>query len=501
MQNDLSFVPKILLCGDEANFFSRIGTRPFKIVGHAKIFGEGFDFRRDGKIFFDGKVQDLDALIKYLDSGAVDYFLFTNTNEFAAFRNNAYERGFLSARVVTIDQFKALPAEFFYDAVADYHIMPQLKEAGIKTLLDVDGYFSRGKIFTKLRNDFTEIDGVTEKNLSPITENIYTHVYKNLAAVGFKHYDAILLIEREPAAFDAMLALTENFSDKVITFARVGSELEKYLFGNPNRFAEAVAFKGGSINWYFLTRRTPPEDFKIYVVTHKQTPHEGKLPDGYKIIHAGHADAQDLGYAGDDTGSNISHLNLFINEITALYWMWKNTAHTTIGLAHFRRFFTEDNDDHFAYEKILTRDAALKLLERYDIIVAEIYYGGLTQREWIVNDCRKELATLGENILRKHIMRAQPDYLDAFELVMDSTTLFKCNMFVARRNIFDAYCKWLFSFLLDATEEALRTVQLQNFPPSPRRLMGFFSERMLTVWLIKNRLRVKELKIMQVEGL
>ncbi|MBR3499570.1 MAG: DUF4422 domain-containing protein [Selenomonadaceae bacterium] len=501
MQNDLSFVPKILLCGDEANFFSRIGNRPFKIVGHAKIFGEGFDFRHDGKIFFNGKVQDLDALIKYLDSGAVDYFLFTNTNEFAAFRNNAYERGFLSSRVVTIDQFKALPAEFFYDAVADFHIMPQLKESGIKTLLDVDGYFSRGKIFTKLRNDFTEIDCVTEKILPPITENIYAHVYKNLAAVGFKHYDAILLIERAPADFEATLALTENFSDKVITFARVGSELEKYLFGNPNRFAEAVALKGGSIGWYFLTRRTPPEDFKIYVVTHKPTPHDGKLPDGYKIIHAGHAAAQDLGYAGDDSGENISRLNLYINELTALYWMWRNTAHTIVGLNHYRRFFTEDNDDHFAYEKILTPAAALKLLERYDIIVSELYYGGLTQREWIVNDCKEELATLGENILRKHIMQAQPDYFDAFELVMNSTTLYKCNMFVARRNIFDAYCKWLFSFLIDATEEILRTVPLKNLPWSPRRLMSFLAERMLTVWLIKNRLRVKELKIMQVEGL
>ena len=111
------------------------------------------------------------------------------------------------------------------------------------------------------------------------------------------------------------------------------------------------------------------------------------------------------------------------------------------------------------------------------------------------------MATVGENILKKHIMHAQPDYLDAFEFVMNSTTLYKCNMFVTRRNVFDAYCKWLFSFLIDATEEALRVVNLQNLPWSPRRLMSFLAERMLTVWLMKNRLRIKELKIMQVEGL
>ena len=501
MQDDLSFVPQILLCGDEAIFLSQAGTRPFKIIGHAEISGANFNFRVDGKFFFDRKVQDLNALTKYLDSGAVDYFVFTNMNEFAAFRNTAYERGFLSSRVVSIDQFKVLPREFFYDATADFHLMPFLKNSAVKTLLDADGYFSRGKIFTKLTNDFTDIDGVTEKILPPIAENIYTHVYKNLAEVGFKHYDAILLVERAPADFGAMLALTENFSDKVITFARIGSALEKYFFDNPKRFAEAIALKGGAVNWYFLTRRTPPEDFKIYVVTHKHTPHEGKLPDGYQTIHAGHAAADDLDYPGDDSGDNISALNPHLNEMTALYWLWKNTSHTTIGLAHYRRFFTESGDDHFAYEKILTRDAAQKILERYDIIVGELYYGGLTQREWIVNDCGKNFADLGEKILLKHLMQTQPDYLDAFELVMDSTTLYKCNMFVTRRNVFDAYCKWLFSFLLDATAELLRVVDMKNLLQSQQRIMAYFSERLMTVWLIKNRLRVKELKIMQVEGL
>jgi len=31
--------------------------------------------------------------------------------------------------------------------------------------------------------------------------------------------------------------------------------------------------------------------------------------------------------------------------------------------------------------------------------------------------------------------------------------------------------------------------------------VGYFSERLMTTWLIKNRLRVKELKIMQVPEL
>ena len=501
MQNDLKFIPKILLCGDETEFFSQVGTRPCKIIGHAKIFGENFNFVQDNKIFFDDKVQDLPALAEYLKSGAADYFVFTGFKEFAAFRNNAYKRGFLSSKVVTTEQFKNLPTEFFYDVFADLHLLPYLKNNGIKTLLDVDAYFSRGKIFTKLGNDFTEIDTVTEKILPQITENIYTHVYKNFAEVGFKRYDAVLIIERPPAEFERAVIFLENFSDNIIAFARNGSEFEKYIYFHADNFEEVRTMNGGAVNWYFFKRYTAPEDFCNCVVTHKATPHGDKLPEGYKIIHAGKILGEDLGYDGDDTGDNISRLNLYLNEVTAIYWLWKNTSHTTVGLCHYRRFFTTADDDKFSYEKILTKDDALKILDRYDIIISEPYFGGLTQHEFIVNDCGENLAALGEMILRKYILQTQPDYLDAFEYVLNSPTLYKCNMFVTRRNVFNAYCKWLFSFYLDATEELLQVAELEKFTDNRRRILGYFSERMFNIWLIKNRLRIKELKIMQVEGL
>ena len=499
MNNDLRFVPKILLCGDEADFFSRVGEHPFEIIGHAKTVGEDFNFAVDGKIFFNDEFQDLPALIKFLQSGAADYFLFTDLFEFAHFRSVAYKRGYLSSQVVTLDEFKALPPGFFYEVVLDFRLLSYLKTFGIKTLLDVDAYFSRGRIFTKLGNDFTEIDAVSEKILPPISENIYTHVYKNLAQVGFKHYDAALLIEREPAAFETMLTLLENFSDKIITFARKGSELEQYILNTAKNFAEVRAAKTGAVDCYFLTRRKPPENFCVYVVTHKDVK-IGTLPEGYEIIQGGHEGAQDLGYLGDDSGENVSRLNLFINELTALYWVWKNISHTTVGLCHYRRFLTESDDETFAHEKILTQEAALKILEDYDI--ATILDRNINnQRNIIQITCDYNLTTLGESILKKHMLKNQPDYLEAFEFVMNSTSLYKFNMFLTRRDIFEAYCKWLFSFLIDAMREVLRTVPLQNLPWTPRRLMSFLAERMFSVWLFKNRLRIKELKHMFIEGI
>ena len=499
MGNEFSFVPKILLCGDEAEFLAQVGERPFKIVGQAQISGDGFDFVQDNKIFFNDELQDLPALVKFLQSGAADYFLFLNQRDLAAFRNNAYKRGYLSSQVVTLEQFKASP-DFFYDANADLRLLPFLKKTSVKTLLDVDGYFARGRVFTKLANDFTEIDAVSDKPMPPIMENIYTHVYKNLAEVGFKRYDAALIMERKPVDFDSAFILLENIADTVITFARSGSELEQYILANLKRFAEVRALNGGAVKWYILKRLAPPEDFCIYAVTYKNiklaTP-----PEGYKIIQGGRAVNGDFDYLGDDTGDNISRLNLYLNEITALYWLWKNTRHTTLGLCHYRRFFTTSSDTTYAYDKILSREDALKILERYDIIISEVYFGGLTQREWIINDCGETLTTLGEAIIRKHLLQAQPDYVDAFDYVLNSSTLYKCNLFITRKYILDAYCRWLFSFIIDATEEVLRTINLADLPFTPRRLVAFFVERMLTVWLRKNRLRIKELPIMFIEGL
>lgn len=75
MNEENYFVPKILLCGDKAEFFARIGQRPFKLVGELKFFGEAegqqFHFLRDGKFSIDGKLYGYQELPKILTGGAL----------------------------------------------------------------------------------------------------------------------------------------------------------------------------------------------------------------------------------------------------------------------------------------------------------------------------------------------------------------------------------------------------------------------------------------------
>ncbi|MBR3049823.1 MAG: DUF4422 domain-containing protein [Selenomonadaceae bacterium] len=505
MHNDLSFMPRILLCGDEAEFFSRVGQRPFKIVGRMQLAGtfdgQPINFLQDGRIFLDGKIQHFNELLQAIQGAAFDYLVFNSSADFNVFFKVTYSMGFMSPKVVTLEQFKNTPREFFCDVNADMILLAHFKNIALKSLLDVDGYFAKGQLFTKGNNDFTAMDCISDKPLLPIKENLYRRVYRDFAEVGYRRYDAALIAERPPIDFMSEFIFLERFTDLVITFARTGSELEKYIIANANIFAEGNGLRTAAGSWFFLKRHKPKENFCVYVVTHKPTPHEGKLPEGYKIIHAGRAVNPDLGYIGDNTGDNISDLNLYINEVTALYWFWKNANDTVVGLAHYRRFFTESNDTAFAYDKILTKDAALRILQDFVIIVSTIYYGLMTQHEFVENDCGVELPKLGETIIRKYLLQAQPDYLDAFDYVLNSTTFYKCNMFVTRRDVLDAYCRWLFSFYIDATQEILRTVELHKITDKRRRIMGYFSERMMMVYLMKNHLRIKELNIMQVEGL
>ena len=80
MQRELNFVPKILLFGDEAEFLSRVGQRPFKIVGRVQLVGEvdgqQFNFFQDGKILLDGKLRHINDLLNMIRGGGVCCRLF-----------------------------------------------------------------------------------------------------------------------------------------------------------------------------------------------------------------------------------------------------------------------------------------------------------------------------------------------------------------------------------------------------------------------------------------
>ena len=76
----------------------------------------------------------------------------------------------------------------------------------------------------------------------------------------------------------------------------------------------------------------------IYIVTHKDfnNPVNQK---GYLPLQVG-TDINGVineDWETDNTGDNISSKNLSYNELTGLYWIWKNSKEDIVGLCHYRR--------------------------------------------------------------------------------------------------------------------------------------------------------------------
>lgn len=226
-------------------------------------------------------------------------------------------------------------------------------------------------------------------------------------------------------------------------------------------------------------------DLSIYVVIHKN--YHLRLNDAfYKPLCVGNYRME--GYLTEQSGDNISYLNKKINECTALYWIWKNTDTKYVGMNHYRRYFY--NDKNKSVDNYLDIYHISELFEVYDIIMPEAYTLKCTTiQEQIKDSIDNQLYQIGYSLIRRKIEIKCPDYLQVFDEVMAGYSMFPCNIFVTKREILNNYCEWLFSFLIETAEE----IEVDGYDAYSQRVIGFFAERMWTVWLRKNRVKMKEL--------
>ena len=485
------FSPRVLLCGNMKKFLTATQGRTIDILGQisfkgATERGEFFLFRSikdlnkapfnesSFRIFLNDKEISCATLIKIMDTTA-DYIVFEDSKEFICRFNELYQIG-LFGKFITRESLTTYAANNFF---ALRNIMALEKifcRLNISRLLDVDNFLAENNLFLSADFRSVKIDSVDKKFFAekfPVVKDFYDKIYPTLEDYKFKTYDAILLTaERTPDEFIDVLIETDSLAENIFAFVRKNSALEKFLAANENAFEKILHFSAVNGNWILLNKFVR-NDFKIYVVTHKEV-EIGELPVGYEIIHVKKI-----------LGDNINHLNLYLNEITAIYWMWKNTSHAIIGLCHYRRFFTTDE------KNFLTEAQARKILCDCDIIVVKGMLFPLTQHELKTVLCGNDINEFAEEIFRKHISLKQPDYLNAFDYVSGSYSEFMYEMFITGRKIFEAYCEWLFSFVVDVTEEVLSKTNIADIDnPRKYRIVGLISERLMTVWLIKNRLKI-----------
>lgn len=171
--------------------------------------------------------------------------------------------------------------------------------------------------------------------------------------------------------------------------------------------------------------------------------------------------------AFDNDNENISGKNTQFCELTALYWIWRNAKESIVGLEHYRRFFVIPDNLETVMEQ-----------NKIDVILPVPLYVA---------------PNLQENYLSRHTNKPWNDMLKVLSSLYSDDTLSSqeyfrqglyspCNMIIARKDIFDKFCNWLFPILFEIVElNGSLEDRYQN------RYPGFLSERLMSYYFDKHK--------------
>lgn len=244
---------------------------------------------------------------------------------------------------------------------------------------------------------------------------------------------------------------------------------------------------------------------QLFVCCHRESP----VPNEPLLVPiqvgAALADRRFPGYVHDNSGENISGRNRSYCELTAHYWAWKNSTADYVGFFHYRRYLYPELAARRPYrveteptEETLARLGFARfpaLIEAYDMIVpkGEEMHVSVREHYAAAPEHRGEDLEKLERILREK----SPDYVDAMERYFSGTVHYFGNILIMRREIFDAYCAWLFPLL----EEFDRETDLSGRTAQEKRVDGYLAERLLGVFYTRYRDELKTLELPRVHFL
>lgn len=232
---------------------------------------------------------------------------------------------------------------------------------------------------------------------------------------------------------------------------------------------------------------------KILIVTHKDF--VAPKSDIYLPICVGTGrDLLKNKYQPDNTGDNISDKNIRYCELTALYWAWKNLKCEIVGLSHYRRLFTVHSENK-NIDTLISDTDIRDLLTKADCIVARkrMYFQSVKNHYINCIKSRKSANKIQLELLRDTIAEKSPQYLKAYDQVMNGHSAHMLNMFIMPKVMMDEYCEWLFNILFELEG------RIESNGVMFDRIMGAFSEFLLDVWMIANNKKTHEIPILETE--
>lgn len=142
----------------------------------------------------------------------------------------------------------------------------------------------------------------------------------------------------------------------------------------------------------------------------------------------------------DESGDSVSNKNGVLAEMTAAYWIWKNVKAVKYkGLCHYRRHFLFDKENVMEWEAC-----------GVDVILPTPRFvpGGVRQMFLEETPVKQPVYQM----LLQAVSDCHPEDIGTLEALMDACLYCPNNMVVAKSEIYDAYCAWIFPVLFRMME-------------------------------------------------
>lgn len=214
---------------------------------------------------------------------------------------------------------------------------------------------------------------------------------------------------------------------------------------------------------------------------------------------------------GDDVNENISFLNDYFGELSAIYWVWKNYHHigdpSHVGFMHYRRafifneitlptaqkineMFHFEKSDKETWEKIgLDDDNIKKILSSCENIVPQtVIMQETVEAQYKKHHYEKDFGTLKEVLFKIY-----PDIKGKFLSFCSGYSMKFWVMFVLKKEYFFEYCEWIFPVLFALH----KSIRVEGYPDYQKRAIAFLAERLTGFFLmeLQSRSACKELPV------
>lgn len=195
-------------------------------------------------------------------------------------------------------------------------------------------------------------------------------------------------------------------------------------------------------------------------------PYERTIQAGAELTDVTVADVR------DDTGVHISRKNRMYCEMTAVYWIWKNTSHDWIGIEHYRRHLLVGPE---------------MLTDGMDAIMPLPYI-------CYPNEMAQFLRFTTEDVLHALLetLRAlHPGEYGDYHAILYGKYQYTYDLLCARREVFDDYCGWFFEIT-----EYMETMADDVPEIRETRALSYVAEALTNLYFMYHQ---KDLRIRHVE--